>query len=281
MSALAASSSSVPSIPGDENVRTESRKKRIGSPIGIFFAILTYLYAVPFFLVMVLTHPFVLLLDPKRRRFHDGISIWWMKSIMITCLLFPKIRGLENLPPRNQACIFVPNHTSFLDIFVLGWIDRGKKFVSKAKNFRIPIVGTAMRFQGHISLEEGSRKAQIQCYKDIIQSLESGNNLTLFPEGTRSKDGRLKRFQSGAFKAAIQTSSPVVPITILGTREVYPSGALVPIRYPFKRMEAIIHPAIDPAGKTDREISQLAFDAINSALPDHLKVINNEASDSI
>lgn len=240
-----------------------------GSFVGVFFTLVTYLYALPLFLLAVVMHPIVRLLDGKRRRFHDLLANIWLRLTMITCLQFPIVRGRENLPGPGSNCIFVANHASFLDIYMLSWLGRSLKYVSKARNFQIPIVGWAMTLQKNISLPEGSRKGQVQCYRSILDTLGSGNNLVLFPEGTRSRDGRLLKFQSGAFRAATETGLPVVPITILGTYEVYPSGSFVPICSPKQRMELQIHPSIDPKGKSDKDISRLAFAAINSALPPH------------
>jgi len=116
-----------------------------------------------------------------------------------------------------------------------------------------------------------SRRCQIECFRSMVSVVRNGMSLILFPEGTRSKTGRLNRFQGGAFKAAKQQNAPVVPITILGAREVMPAHALVPLHYPETPISLVIHPPIDTSNRSVTEIQELAYEAIESALPPEYK----------
>ena len=125
---------------------------------------------------------------------------------------------------------------------------------------------------GNISFERRKQRGKMNAYRRMVQLLKHKISLVVFPEGTRSVTGKLKRFKKGAFRAAIATKVPVVPVTITGTREMMPNHAYVPLRYPPEPIKMNVHPAIDSKGRSDEELSELAFKAIDSGLPKHLQM---------
>lgn len=190
---------------------------------GICFYAVTAVSAIPLFLTMMLAHPFVMIFDRYKRRVHHMIAQIWA-----TMAIFPFYRfefeGLENLPPGDAPAVYVSNHQSFLDTYTLLTLGRSFKFISKRSIFVIPIIGWAMFLMGVIPLRRMDRRSQLECLKSCMDYVRKGASVFFFPEGTRSKDGKLGAFKRGAFTVAAKTEAPVVPITLLGTRELMPSG---------------------------------------------------------
>jgi len=259
------------SSEGDMSVPPQPKKSKKITPLGLLFLLVTFSWAVVLFVVMTAMHPFVKLFDDKRRRFHDYVAMRWAQLSMACVFCVPRVLGRENLPPPEQNAIYIANHQSFTDIYSMAWLNRGMKFVSKIEILRIPIIGWAMSYCKHVALRRGDRRGQVEAYRSMLNSLRDGNSLAIFPEGTRSSTGRMRRFQSGAFKASIATGVPIVPVTIVGTRELMPPEAYLPVRYPRGGISLIVHPMIYPQDKSDQEMSSLAFREINSCLPEALQ----------
>ena len=106
----------------------------------------------------------------------------------------PLIIGLDNLPKLNESVIYVPNHTSFLDIlFLSGFINRPFKYFSKLEISKIPVIGYGMRLALHVFLKREDIQSTIDATNLTIDRLISNNSMVLFAEGTRSTDGKLKK----------------------------------------------------------------------------------------
>lgn len=231
------------------------------------FLAITYIWSVILFIPMLIAHPFVLWRDRATRRFHDFIAMAWMRWSFETVLIKPRILNRENLPPKSQPAVFVANHTSYLDIYSFAYLRRRIKYLSKAEIFQLPIVGWAMEMAGNIALRRLDRKGRMEAYRKMVAVVKNGLSLVIFPEGTRSATGKMRRFQAGAFRAAKQQHAPIVPVTILGTRECMPSHAWVPLSYPKAPISLVIHPPIDSAKYSVNELRDLAYKSIDSALP--------------
>mmetsp|Transcript_30071 Transcript_30071/g.115411 ORF Transcript_30071/g.115411 Transcript_30071/m.115411 type:complete len:310 (-) Transcript_30071:268-1197(-) len=244
-------------------------KKTIGGVIGIIWGVFVAFWAVFLFFPMWILHPLVRWRDDAKRRLHDFISRWFLKLPMFVIGVPPRYKHRENLPPADEAVVYVANHQSYLDIFCLAFLGLHHKFVSKVEILRLPFVGVAMQMKGDVALRRGNRKSQLQTYRDMLNTIKNGNSLAIFPEGTRSETGKLQKFQSGAFKAAKATGARVIPLTITGTREAMPTSSILPLRR--HKLEVEVHPAIDPKDLTEAEISAEARAAINSGLPDEYK----------
>nr|GEW89312.1 1-acyl-sn-glycerol-3-phosphate acyltransferase 1, chloroplastic isoform X1 [Tanacetum cinerariifolium] len=197
---------------------------QFGSKIrGICFYTVTSFTAIFLFLFMLVGHPFVLLRDRIQRNFHNLVAKIWA-SITIALFYKLKIEGSENLPPKNSPAVYVSNHQSFLDIYTLLTLGRNFKFVSKTAIFLYPVVGWAMFLMGTIPLKRMDRKSHLQTLKRCMELVKNDGSVFFFPEGTRSRDGRLGAFKKGAFSIAAKTGVPVVPITLIGTGKIMPTG---------------------------------------------------------
>lgn len=132
------------------------------------------------------------------------------------------VEGAENIPAG--AAIFVANHASNVDPPLLAWaIPRRIAILVKKELFRLPIFATSMRVASFIPVDRGSKEA-IQSIDAAVKVLQSGVSLLIFPEGTRSPDGRLRRFRKGAFTIAVRSGVPIVPTSMAGTQKIMRKG---------------------------------------------------------
>jgi 1-acyl-sn-glycerol-3-phosphate acyltransferase len=138
-----------------------------------------------------------------------------------------EVLGVENIP-AGEACIFLSNHVSNVDPPVLLPEIPGMTSVFlKRSLMKIPLLGTAMRMGKFIPVARGgSREEAEKSVAAAKEALRSGLHITIFPEGTRSRDGNLLPFKMGAFFLAEQTGAPMVPIVIRGTASMMRKGSL-------------------------------------------------------
>lgn len=137
-----------------------------------------------------------------------------------------RVVGRERIDPASTY-IFMSNHASNLDPPVLmPVIPRRTSVLVKKELFRIPILGYAMRKVSLVPVDRDNREAAIASLRQAGEVLRAGINLTVFPEGTRSLDERLLPFKKGPFHIAMESGVPIVPVTIVGTREMMPKGRL-------------------------------------------------------
>jgi 1-acyl-sn-glycerol-3-phosphate acyltransferase len=136
------------------------------------------------------------------------------------------IEGLENVDKEN-AQIFASNHVSAFDIIVLTAISPVKiGWVAKKELFYIPFLGWLMKANGHIAIDRRSGRKALESIKAAAAKVKAGTNIVIFPEGTRSRDGKLIPFKKGVFHLCTRTGVPLVPIYILGTYEVLKPDSL-------------------------------------------------------
>ena len=161
-----------------------------------------------------------------------------------------EVLGLEHLQPGRNY-IFMSNHTSNLDPPVLIPVIPGRcSVLVKKELFRVPVLGTGMRLSELVPVDRGDREAAIESVQTAIGVLRKGLHILVYPEGTRSSDGRLQPFKKGPFHLAVDSGVPVVPVTILGTYESWPKT-----RFALRKGTAtvVFHPPIDPCGFADRD----------------------------
>ena len=134
-----------------------------------------------------------------------------------------RLEGIENIPPGT--CIFAANHVSNIDPLAFApHIPRRVSLLLKKELFRIPILGYGMRLTKFVVVDRASRQGAVNSLKDSLRYLNEGLSLALYPEGTRSADGRLGTFKRGAFVMALQAGVPIVPVSIAGARKLMPKG---------------------------------------------------------
>ncbi|HTO06481.1 MAG TPA: lysophospholipid acyltransferase family protein [Myxococcota bacterium] len=154
------------------------------------------------------------------------------------------VEGREQVAD-GVAYVMTSNHQSLVDILVLFRLFRHFKWVSKIENFRVPLIGWNMRLNRYIPLVRGQRESVVAMMAMCEQTLAQGSSVMIFPEGTRSADGRLKAFKTGAFELALRTKAPILPIALDGTARALPKrGYLLQGRHPIRvRLLAPLDPA--------------------------------------
>lgn len=164
-----------------------------------------------------------------------------------------RTRGLVRVQDA-APCIVVANHQSFLDLHILGAMPTPNiVLVVKAWPFRIPLYGWFMRQAGYLNSEELDQETLL---RRGGEALASGASLLFFPEGTRSRDGRLGRFRSGAFKLAAESGRPVVPVCLSGIGRLLPPDTFL-LGDSAITVEAL--PPVDPAPYRDQPAGHVAL----------------------
>ena len=205
------------------------------------------------------------------------------------CRLFFRItfRGVENIPEQG-ACIITPNHVTYADpIWITIPVRRRVFYMAWDKPFRIPVLGLLMRMFGTFPVNLDVA-ADASAQKEAIELLRRERALVMFPEGGRTRTGKLMPFKMGAFRLALAHGIPIVPVSIRGADEIWPVGRIIPRP---GRLTITYHPAIEVtridenASRSElkecaRQLARQTHDIVGSAL-DPLRVPAPQARDQI
>jgi len=204
--------------------------------------------------------------DRDGRVTHFVARAWSWAMVKMNPFWNLKVEGLENLE-KDHHYVFVSNHQSMADIVILPFIQVPYKCFSKASLFNIPCLGWSLSLHQHIKLFRESLRGIARAMQEAKQWIKKRMSVVFFVEGTRSRTGSLGSFKGGAFKLAIQTKTPIIPLVMVGTRDAIPRGSWL-----FKqRVEGklVILPAIETASyslRDSEEIKKRVFDVINKEL---------------
>jgi len=134
----------------------------------------------------------------------------WARCILAASAVSVVVEEQEALD-RQQPYIFAANHQSQFDIFALqGYFKTDFRWLAKEELFRIPIFGPAMRRAGNIAVDRSHGRQALQSLKKAAKQISDGTSVIIFPEGTRSRDGRLQPFKPGGFSCYARHASPAV-----------------------------------------------------------------------
>jgi 1-acyl-sn-glycerol-3-phosphate acyltransferase len=137
------------------------------------------------------------------------------------------ISGLKNILP-DKPQIFVSNHQGYFDIFALsGYLPVQIRWVAKSSLFKIPFMGWAMTASGYIPVDRGDRKKAYDAFNKTLGKLKEGSSIIIFPEGTRSEDGKIGPFKKGSNLIASRSKCLMTPVTIIGSGEIIKKGSAV------------------------------------------------------
>jgi 1-acyl-sn-glycerol-3-phosphate acyltransferase len=198
-----------------------------------------------------------------------AIAMWITRTGLSIAGVRVEVEGLEQID-SDATYIFMCNHVSNLDPPILiPKLPRRTSVLVKKELFQIPILGRAMLMADLVPVDRSNREAAVNSMRDAEQVMARGLNMTVFPEGTRSRDGRLLPFKKGPFYVAMDSGIPVVPVTILGSELLMPKGSstihpgVVTLKF---------HPPISPTQFAEKEgLIAAVRREIASALPTRLR----------
>ena len=200
------------------------------------------------------------------------IAANWARMMCLLTPVWGTVEGAENADPL-KTYVVVCNHQSQYDIFlVYGWLKLDLKWVLKAEMRKIPGLGIGCEKAGHIYVDRSNPELARKAVRDALDSVGDGVGVLFFPEGTRSLTGKMGSFKKGAFRVAISQKLPILPVSLIGTRDIQRAKSL--IIFPGK-MHMVIHPAIEVTGSEDAEdmldLMEKSRQVIDSALPSELR----------
>jgi 1-acyl-sn-glycerol-3-phosphate acyltransferase len=178
---------------------------------------------------------------PDNGRASHFIARLWSRINLKLAGTEVEVEGLENVDP-NQYYIVMSNHQSHFDVCALvASLPLQLRWVMKKELRKIPIFGFAAGKIGHIYIDRSSLKLAMKSLDESVERLKQGISVVFFPEGTRSPDGNLLPFKKGGFMMGVRTKTPILPISISGTRRALPKGSL---RLHKAKARLVIHPPV-------------------------------------
>lgn len=151
----------------------------------------------------------------------------WTRLLFTLARCRIDVVGLDNLRDVGQA-VYVANHASFVDpVLIMSVLPVDLRFAAKARLATYPFLGTAIRKAGHITIEKKDLSQQIAGASAVLAPLQAGESLFVFPEGTFVAAQGLLPFRLGAFRAAVDSGCPIIPVAIRGTRRLFPADTLL------------------------------------------------------
>lgn len=195
------------------------------------------------------------------------LPMLWARAFCALTLVRVEVRGRGNIA-RGQSYVFVANHQGAYDIFtVYGYLGHNFRWMMKKSLEKIPFVGLSCKVSGHIFVDNSSPGAIRRTMHVAEKRLAGGMSVVVFPEGSRTTDGRMHRFKRGAYTLATEFNLPVVPLTIDGAYRVMPRSARLP--RPGRIILTIHKPILPPEDGYDLpQLMEESRLAIASALPE-------------
>jgi len=189
------------------------------------------------------------------KRAFFGIGKWWVRQQLWLCGCSWDSTGWNNVPENirsgQQSAIFMSNHQSLLDPpLLMGAIPVPAVYIAKKELKWVPFVGWAAMVAGMIFIDRGnSEKAAVSLIR-AAEQIANGKNVVIFPEGTRTRDGRIGKFKKGGFGLAIRAGVPIVPLITIGGWNILPKGAKRARR---GKMSVVFGRAVHPSDYPSRE----------------------------
>ena len=241
-------------------------------PISQFFVIKYHIIVfVPLAIIITILSclaTIIILPFAKNARWGNYPAIFWARSLCFLSLVRVKVQGIENIDPK-ASYIFVANHQSIYDIpLVYGWLNNNFKWIMKKELRRLPVIGKTCELMGHIFIDRSHPMRAKQSLEAAKKNLKQGeSSIFLFPEGTRTRNGKIQRFKRGAFTIARDLHLPIVPVTIIGAYDALPKGLnyITP-----GTIQMIIHSPIDTAHLNDENLNEMV-DKVKNTIESKLK----------
>lgn len=192
---------------------------------------------------------------------------YWGKLVCWITLVKVTVKGQENIDAKKPY-VFVANHQSAYDIFaVYGYLGHNFRWLMKKSLEKIPFLGWGCKRAGHVFVDNSTPAAVRETMATARKQLQKDMSITVFPEGSRSWDGKMIPFKKGAYLLAVQFNLPIVPVTIDGAFDVMPRFEKLP---KWGHIKITIHKPIEvpEGGFRVKDVMAESYDVIHSALPE-------------
>jgi 1-acyl-sn-glycerol-3-phosphate acyltransferase len=214
-----------------------------------FANLLWYFYTVVMGTLSLLIWPF-----DRSGAMQHWCARWWCRMIAWTIGARIQVHGVGNVD-STRAYVYMANHSSLIDTPALfGYLPYQFKIMAKKTLFYVPFMGWHLWSSGNFPIDRSNGRRTASSLRSVVEGVRHGKSLAIFPEGTRTPDGRLQPFKPGAFKIALRAGVPIVPVTIRGTFKLLPKTTLVPRP---GRVDMFIGQPIDTASYTDEQVPEL------------------------
>ncbi len=252
---------------------SSTRQQLLGNPVSrallsiwawLMIGVVVIVWVPLTFLVFIATAPF------DKGRYRAG---WMFRRLCVVHtwvnpLWSFKTSGLEITDPRRPYVV-VANHESFADMLLISHLPWEMKWLAKETWFKFPLVGWLMLMAGDIKIIRGNKQSIVTAMRGCRDRLDKGVSVMLFPEGTRTRDGEMGEFKDGAFRLAIETGHPILPLVVNGTREAMQAGDW---RWNVTHAEVRVLEPIDTSGMTKADVSELR-DRVRTIIADELALM--------
>jgi 1-acyl-sn-glycerol-3-phosphate acyltransferase len=188
-----------------------------------FANLLWYIYTVVMATISLLVSPF-----DRTGSMQHWCARWWCRLTAWTIGARIRVHGVAHLDKR-QNYVYMANHCSLIDIpAMFAYLPYQFRIMAKKELFYVPFMGWHLWTSGNFPVDRTDPRKTAHSLHRVIEGVRAGKSLVVFPEGTRSPDGKLQDFKPGAFKIAMRAGVPIVPVTIRGTHALLPKHSLVP-----------------------------------------------------
>jgi 1-acyl-sn-glycerol-3-phosphate acyltransferase len=222
-----------------------ARADRLVEALRLLYLPWTYLVFVPALaLTTLVLGVAAMVVAPIDQRLSNHCGALWAWLLCRANLTRVRVRGRENVA-RGQSFVIMSNHQSHFDVLAFyGHWGRQFRWVIKKELRSVPILGPGCKAQGHIFIDRSDRERAIASLREAQEHLLPGASIMIFPEGSRSRDGRLGELKKGGFMMAYEMGLPILPVSITGTHRVLPPHRMMLLP---GSVEISVHPPIDPA----------------------------------
>jgi len=196
-------------------------------------------------------------LRPRAEKFGRRAFTWLMMR--------PEIHGLDHLP-KDRSFLLVCNHQSYFDIpLIMGFIEPRASFIGKKEVQSLPLMGRGLSSLGGVFIDRENPQQAVGALRKVISGLQVGKIFALFPEGTRSSDGKLGSFKKGSLRMGLMAKVPIFPVVIQGTKDVVSKGNL--FIHPAKVSVHILEEILPSNFANEEELIRVVHQAIKKRLP--------------
>ncbi|HEX5831838.1 MAG TPA: lysophospholipid acyltransferase family protein [Gemmatimonadaceae bacterium] len=201
-------------------------------------------------LVFLVTAPF----DPGRYYAGRAFRLIAVVHTAVNPYWHFRLSGQVHLADPRRPYVVVSNHESYADVFLISHLPWEMKWLAKRTIFKIPVMGWMMRMAGDVPVDRGSRRSAVVALARCRDRLRKRVSVMIFPEGTRSRDGGLLPFRDGAFRLAVETQLPVLPLVVAGTRDMMAKGTF---RFRPAHADVRVLDAVPTAGLREEDVPAL------------------------